>query len=594
LAVPDEPADASDPVITVPADADLSILAEFVTESHEYLEASEAALLTLEGNPEDNEAINTVFRAFHTIKGTSAFLGLELICNLAHHAESLLSRVRDREIRCVGGYAGLALRSVDALNALLLGVQTALAGEPAFPIEGYRVLMELLAAPEAHGISEVERRAAWTVRSQVAENPAAVAIPEPIVVEEKPLPPQVTEATVRVRTTRLDLLIEMVGELVIAQSMISQDEILKSGGHYDLARKVSHAEKIIRELQDLSMGMRMVPLRSQFQKIARLVRDLASKNNKMVFFKCEGDYTEIDRNMVDALGDPLVHMVRNSVDHGIELPDVREAAGKPRIGVVRIAAYHSGGNVVVELSDDGRGLDRAKIVRKAVEKGLIASGDGLSDTDVFNLIFAPGFSTADQVTELSGRGVGMDVVKRNIEKMRGRVDITSQPGTGTTFTVRLPLTLAITDGMLVRVGSERYIVPTINIQLSFRPEQRALSTIAGKAEMVMLRDDVLPLLRLHRVFGVRDAQEDPTKALVMVVGDGAERTALLVDELLGQHQVVAKSLGAGVGHVPGVSGGAILGDGRVGLILDVGELLSVARRAPETVGRSPMADRAVA
>jgi two-component system chemotaxis sensor kinase CheA len=232
---------------------------------------------------------------------------------------------------------------------------------------------------------------------------------------------------------------------------------------------------------------------------------------------------------------------------------------------------------VVELRDDGRGLDRDKIVRKAIQQGLIASAEGLTDKDVYDLIFAPGFSTADKITDVSGRGVGMDVVRRNIEALRGRVEIQSRPGEGTTFLVRLPLTLAITDGMLVRVGRERYIVPTINIHLSFRPPRSTLSTVAGRGEMVMLRDEIMPLVRLHRMFGVTDAKEDPTDALLMVVGDGSQRTALLVDELLGQQQVVAKTLGDGLGRVPAISGGAILGDGRVGLILDVNELLTLAR-----------------
>jgi two-component system, chemotaxis family, sensor kinase CheA len=293
--------------------------------------------------------------------------------------------------------------------------------------------------------------------------------------------------------------------------------------------------------------------------------------------------------MVDFLGDPLMHMVRNAVDHGLESPSDRRATGKPETGVVRLAAYHSGGNVVVELTDDGRGLDRDRIVRKAVEKGLIASGDELSDTAVWELIFAPGFSTADEVSSVSGRGVGMDVVKRNIEAVRGRVDITSAPGEGTRFTVRLPLTLAITDGLLVRVGTERYIVPALHIHVSFRPEPSSISTVIGRGEMVMLRDEVLPIVRLHRLFGVPRAIEDVSQALLMVVGDGAQRAALLVDELLGKQQVVAKSLGAGIGKLPGISGGAILGDGRVGLILDVNEVLAIARHGDHSGAASARA-----
>jgi two-component system chemotaxis sensor kinase CheA len=273
-----------------------------------------------------------------------------------------------------------------------------------------------------------------------------------------------------------------------------------------------------------------------------------------------------------------MHMVRNAVDHGIEAPRTREAAGKARAGVVRLSAYQSGGSVVVEMVDDGAGLDRARILERAIDTGLMASTETLSDHELYNLIFAPGFSTAPALTDLSGRGVGLDVVMRNVRALRGRVDIASTPGAGCTFTMRVPLTLAITDGMIVRVGAERYIVPTHNIVVSFRPDRDALSTVVQRGEVVMLRDAVLPIVRLHKLFGVHDAVEDPTRGLLVVVGAGERECALLVDELVSQQQVVAKSLGAGIGAVDGISGGAILGDGRVGLILDIGELIALVRR----------------
>jgi two-component system chemotaxis sensor kinase CheA len=326
------------------------------------------------------------------------------------------------------------------------------------------------------------------------------------------------------------------------------------------------------------MGMRMVPLKATFQKLTRLVRDVSAKLGKEVEFEAEGEETEIDRTMADVIGDPLVHMLRNALDHGVEPNDAREKAGKPRRGRVRLSAQHAGGSVVVSLSDDGRGLDRERIARKAVEKGLIESDRGMTDAEVYALIFAPGFSTAETLTDVSGRGVGMDVVKRNIDKVRGRIEIASVLGQGTTFTVRLPLTLAVTDGMLVRVGSERYVVPTTNIHMSFRPEPGMLHTVGGRGEVVTLRGEVMPVVRLHRLFNVGDAQRDPAKAILMLVGDGQRKTALLVDELLGQHQVVVKALGDGVGQVAGVAGGAILGDGRVGLIVDVAEIVALAEQ----------------
>ncbi len=575
----------------LPDDADRDLLPDFITESNECVTNSEAALLQLEANPSDEEAINTVFRAFHTVKGTSAFLGLSRIAAFAHEAESLLSRVRDKEIAYTRGCADLSLRSADMLKDLLSSVDRALATDGRLPLPaGYHELLDALAgydpARDANGValaavakdpddifpaSEVSASAPSAKETVAA--PAATEASAPSTARKAPS----DDTTIRVRTDRLDRLIDMVGELVIAQSMIAGDESFGTGKQHDLLRKVTHAGKIVRELQDLSMSMRMVPLRPTFQKLARVVRDTAAKAGKQVQFITEGDDVEIDRNMVDRLGDPLVHMVRNAVDHGVESPDKRQAAGKPGVGIVRLHAYHASGNVVVELKDDGNGLHRDKIAKKAIEKGLIESDKGLSDSEVFNLIFAPGFSTAEKVTDISGRGVGMDVVRRNLEAIRGRCDISSTPGQGTTFAIRLPLTLAVTDGMLVRVGEERFIVPLTHIHMSFRPEPDMLSTVVGKGEMVLLRGELMPVIRLHRLFEVPNAIENPMDALLMIVGDGQRRTALLVDDLLGQQQVVAKALGDGLGKVAGVSGGAILGDGRVGLILDVNETVALAQ-----------------
>ena len=577
----------------LPDDADL--LPDFITESHEYVAASEAALLNLEENPTDEEAVNTVFRAFHTVKGTSAFLGLSRIAAFAHEAESLLNRVREKEITYARGCADLSLRAVDMLSALLDAVVKALGSDGKIPLPaGYHELLDAIAsydpALHANGVTLSSSDAdavVENVRPDISPasavlNASASAAPSSAAATAATAARQAraesnTDATIRVRTDRLDRLIDMVGELVIAQSMIAGDELFGSGKSHELLRKVTHSGKIVRELQDLSMSMRMVPLRATFQKLARVVRDTAVKAGKAVQFVTEGEDVEIDRTLVDILGDPLMHMVRNAVDHGVEGPADRAKAGKSNTGTVRLSAYHASGNVVVELIDDGRGLYREKLVKKAIEKGLIESDKGMTESDVFSLIFAPGFSTAEKITDISGRGVGMDVVRRNLESIRGRIDITSAPGKGTTFAIRLPLTLAVTDGMLVRVGQERFVVPLTHIHMSFRPEPSMLSTVVGHGEVVLLRGELMPIVRLHRLFDVQDAVQSPLEGLLMIVGDGNRRTALLVDELLGQQQVVAKTLGAALGKVPGVSGGAILGDGRVGLILDVNETVALAQ-----------------
>jgi two-component system, chemotaxis family, sensor kinase CheA len=369
----------------------------------------------------------------------------------------------------------------------------------------------------------------------------------------------------------------MVGELVISQSMIAQDPELLTGEKARLTRNVARSGKIVRELQDLTMSLRMVPLKAMFQKMSRLVRDLSHKSGKAVRFVTEGEETEIDRNMVESLGDPLVHMVRNAVDHGLESADGRAAAGKSTTGTVTLRAFHAAGNVIIELEDDGKGLDRQRILAKALERNLIAPGQDLSESQTFALIFLPGFSTAEKVTDVSGRGVGMDVVRSRVEAMHGRIDIRSTRGQGSVFTLTLPLTMAITDGMLIRVGRERYLLPTVSIIESFRPQAGSLSTVAGRGEMVMLRGNLVPILRLHRLFGVEGSVTNAMQGLLIVIEASGARCALLVDELLGQQQVVIKSMSAALGQVQGVAGGAILGDGRVGLILDAGGIAKLAR-----------------
>jgi two-component system, chemotaxis family, sensor kinase CheA len=590
----------------LPPDTDPDLLGEFVTESRELLEKSETALLALESNTEDAESVNTVFRAFHTIKGTSGFLGLKTISGLAHLAESLLSRIRNKEIRLMGGYADLALRSLDMLKKAIASVESALRGAALELPAGVEDLEKILSNPEAAGISEelprmeasapkgeefqsisFEEAEAKHEPSQDDSMPVQQSMQSSIKAPKKQVLPQRDaeyESSIRVNTARLDRLIDMVGELVIAQSMVVQDRRLLEESCHELSRKVTHASKIVRELQDLSMSMRMVPLRGTFQKMQRVARDLAKKSGKSVDLVTDDGETEIDRHMVDILNNVLVHMVRNAIDHGIEPPDERENGGKPSTGTVKLTAFHSGGSVVVEIRDDGRGMNREKILRKAVAAGMVDPEKPLSDNEVFNLIFAPGLSTSEKVTDVSGRGVGMDVVRKGVETLHGRIDINTAPGMGSTFTVRLPLTLAITDGMLVRVGSERYIIPTISIHLCFRPEPDSLSTVSGRGELVMLRGEMMPIFRLHRLFGIESAIEDPAQGLLVIVGDEERRCALLVDELLGQQQVVAKSLSKAVGKIPGVSGGAILGDGQVGLILDTGEVAAQARQTSGPYG----------
>jgi len=314
-----------------------------------------------------------------------------------------------------------------------------------------------------------------------------------------------------------------------------------------------------------------------FQKMVRLARDLSHKAGKPVDFVTVGEETELDRTMVDQMSDPLMHMVRNAVDHGIEPSEVRRRAGKNAVGRVELRAFHQAGHIVIEMQDDGKGLDRDRILKKALEQGLVEPGQELSEDEIFKLIFHPGLSTAEKVTSISGRGVGMDVVKRNIESLRGRVEISSTPGRGTTFTIRLPLTLAVIDGQVVRVGEGRYIIPINSIIRSLRPTRQQISTVQGRGEMILERGELIPLVRLYKLFGTVPSTEDPTEALIVVVEADSRKCGLLVDDLLAPQQVVIKRLGEALGPVRGVSGGAIMGDGKVTLILDVPGLVELAQ-----------------
>jgi two-component system chemotaxis sensor kinase CheA len=681
-------------------------LNDFLCEAREHISGAEEALLELEQDTEDPELVNTVFRAFHTIKGVAGFMNLQPIVQVAHSAEYLLDQARSGNIQLTSAYLELCLNSCDMLTQLIesLGegeppsrrehaelldrLCRASSGElespPPPPAGSYPPLGQILvdmhiASPEqieraiaqqrsnADELTRVLREAGVSNEQQVleeivnetgtgklvhdmliaielisradldkainaargsgkrlgellglqanelapalreqrrhrraatdrteAEAESTNAMPPAAAAPATTAPPPTAGATpgaggkpgekarrrvdqtVKVSTSRMDSLIDMVGELVIAQQMIVQDPSIRAITEQRLQRNLSQSGKIIRDLQEVAMSLRMVTVRGTFQRMARLVRDLGVKAGKKINFHTEGEDTELDRNVVEEIGDPLVHMIRNACDHGLETPEERRAAGKDEEGNLTLRAYHQGGAIVIEIADDGRGIDRDVILRKAMERGVLAPDRDpaeIPDTEVFNLIFMPGFSTAKEVTDISGRGVGMDVVRRNIENLRGRVEIRSKKGRGSTFVMRLPLTMAIIDGMVVRVGSERYVLPTLAIEQSFRPTADQLSTLTGRGEMVMARGALLPIHRLKRVFQRPDGIDNPTDALLIILDVNDHRCCIMVDEILGEQQVVIKSIGQGIGSIRGVSGAAILGDGHVALILDPANLV---------------------
>ena len=387
-------------------------------------------------------------------------------------------------------------------------------------------------------------------------------------------------SSIRVDIQKIDTLINMVGELVITQSMLGM-----LGEEFDMSRVdrlregLVQLERHTRELQESVMRIRMVPISFSFSRFPRLVHDLSQKLGKKIELKMSGENTEVDKTVIEKIGDPLVHLVRNSLDHGIEKPEERVAAGKPETGTVYLGASHRGGNIVIEIRDDGRGLPRDKILAKAVERGLVKPEEHPSDKEIYDLIFQPGFSTAEQVSDVSGRGVGMDVVRRNINELGGAIEIESTPGRGSAIIVRLPLTRAILDGQTIRIGDETYIVPLVSIIESIQIDKSMLNKVAGRGETFRLRDEYLPIVRMHEVFGIEghDARDLTDGILVVVEGEG-RKCGLFVDDLLGQQQVVIKSLEANYRKVEGISGATILGDGSVALIIDIPGLMRLAKQ----------------
>jgi len=542
----------------VPFSADEDLLRDFLNEAAEHLDTAEQVLLDVGGRMASAEAIGTLYRAFHSIKGVAGFLGLDDIQAVTHATESLFDRARSGNLQVTATVVDAVLVCIDALRQQMLLAEQWL--EHRGPLQRDDSLASIL--------DEVNR----VVARQSQAEPAA-ATQEPVASEiESSASRRAAQENIKVDRERLDQLINVIGELVIAESMVQ----IEFGEHQLTSRSLPELRKIARELQDLSLSLRMVPVRGIFQKMSRVARDVARKVGKRVAFRFEGAETELDKSMVDRIGDPLVHMVRNAVDHGIETPEERIANEKDPEGHLVLRAYHKDGSVCIEIEDDGRGLDRDAIRRKAIERGLLQEGADLPDRDIYNLIFEPGFSTAKLVTDISGRGVGMDVVLKNIEAMQGFAQISSLPGEGATFSMWLPLTLAIVDGLLVQVSDNTYVLPITSVIESLRPVNADIRCVAGRGELLVLRGESIPLVRLHEVFDVAPHITDPCQGLLVIIENRGKRMALFVDQLVSQQQVVMKSLEANYQRVEGISGATILGDGSVALIIDPAALHRLA------------------
>jgi two-component system chemotaxis sensor kinase CheA len=559
------------------ADAELTTM--FVAEALDHLGTIEATLLKLEEAPGDKTLMNDVFRPFHTIKGNAGALGVVTVQGLAHKVENLLDRCRSGQHTVGSVEIDVVLKSVDLITAMLNDLSARAAGQP-----GRRLRAERLSV-----IQTVEQIIESGGSAALAP-PATADVPMPATDDRREATPRREESdrrtaaateqsgSVKVDTRKLDGLVDTVGELVILQSLIYEDPAITGVQDERLKRNLAQLRRITTELQRGTMSMRMVPIRQTFQKMSRLVRDLGKHSGKPIELVLAGEDTELDRRVVEDINDPLMHMVRNSIDHGIESREARLAAGKRETGRLSLRAFHQGGSIVIEIADDGAGLNSERILAKAVSQGLVPAGAELSPSEIHQLIFAPGFSTAEQVTEISGRGVGMDVVRRNIEALRGRIEIQSEKGVGTTFVIKLPLTLAILDGLLVQVGDERFVVPTTAIRESLRPTREQVHTIKGEPRLIQVRDDLMPLVWLTELFDLPGQAVDPAEGTVVVIEEDQRRIGLVVDHLVAKQEVVVKNLGGAFASVRGVAGGAILGDGRIGLILDAHGIVSAVNQ----------------
>jgi two-component system chemotaxis sensor kinase CheA len=464
-----------------------------------------------------------------------------------------------------------------AMGECTLGID-ALAGT----VAGAAAPAPAAAAPLAPAVPAVPAAPA-----AAAASPAGVpGAPRPPPSAERSTVPAGEGGSIRVSIEKIDELLNSVGELVITQSVCSQLAASLEGRRADdLRNALVQFERHMRALQESVMRVRMLPIASIFNRFPRMIRDLGQRLGKKLELRMSGEHTELDKTVLEKIGDPLVHLVRNSVDHGIELPEARRAAGKDEQGTISLHAYHKGGNVIVEVSDDGAGLNRDRILSKARERGLVGADEELSEDKILNLIFAPGFSTAEVVSDVSGRGVGMDVVRRNINEIGGHVQLYSTPGKGSTVRIRLPLTLAILDGQLARVGQEIYIVPIVSIVETIQIKREQINSLAGKAELLRLRDEYIPIVRIYELFGTQADHTELVNGLLMIVEADGKRVGLFVDELLSQQQVVIKSLESNFRQVTALAGATMLGDGRVALILDIPGVIARYMEQPARASR---------
>lgn len=602
---------------------DQELLDGFLAETTELLEKLDDDLITLEKSSDDTDLMNRIFRSIHTIKGASSFLGFDLLVKVAHKTEDVLNRLRKGELVVNPEIMDVILEATDLVKLLVSDIKAGdiqeretegtinkllpflldTAGSPKPAASAPEPPLQSVAAAEDVAAQSTAPPSPITADSTEATTPpepsddsspvpapsaAPVPAPKPAAVavpKKAPAPPKPVEGkgddlsdntTVRVDVKRLDDLMNQVGELVLERNRmiqinqdLQQNDTNRADFNEEFGKLTKRMSFVTSELQMQVLKMRMIPVEKVFKKFPRIVRSMSRDLGKEVDLQIVGEETELDRSVVDEIGDPLIHLIRNAMDHGLETPDERLAAGKSRSGTLVLAAVHEGNQIIISIKDDGRGIDTERVGRKAIEKGLITEDQftAMSQREVFDLLFLPGFSTKEKTTDLSGRGVGMDVVKTNIKKLNGLIEIKSTKGLGSEFILRLPLTLAIIQSLLVEVEGEIYSIPLSSVLETIRVDQRLFHLIGGQ-EVLKLRDIVLPLIRLQKVFNVQPRGETDNFCYVVVVGAAEKRMGLVVTRLVGQQEVAIKSLGNYLANIPGIAGSTILGDGRVALIID--------------------------
>ena len=565
---------------------DPELVKEFLNEAKELLENLDNDLVNLESDPDDQELLNRIFRAFHTIKGTSGFLGFEQLVELGHASEDVLQLFRSDERVVTPDVMDVLLEATDKIKELVAQVRDndVRKIDLKWTLEALELIKagdgEFSGTPSPQPSSRKKRGAVRT--EDGTDEKKGATRPSGGTRRKKDVFQDLEASTIRVDVKRLDDLMNLVGELVLERNRLLQinREFRVSRDVDDYAEQVAESTDKIHfvttELQLSVMKTRMVPIDRLFRKYPRMVRDLAREKDKEVELVVSGGETELDKTVIDQLGDPLVHLLRNSIDHGIEPSDVRRKAGKPRVGRVELSARQEGNHILILVKDDGKGIDVDKVKQKALEKKLVSPAQigAMSEHDAMQLIFEPGFSTAEKVSDLSGRGVGMDVVRTHIRNLNGLIELWSQVGVGTEIVLKLPLTLAVMQALMVQVGDDVYAVPLASVVETLRIQKKDIRTVSHQ-EVYCHRESVLPLLRLQRLFDLKSRRNGNGDGYVVLIGVAEKRFGLMVDRLLGQEEVVIKSLGEYLGGTPGIAGGTITGDGRVRLIVDCGHLVEL-------------------